>query len=75
MAIHFEKEPVELHGLDLGLDGDAAAASYADECTRRTRTYRIAGAEYRAGSKIHALMQHDDATGDWANLADVEELS
>lgn len=74
MAIIFEKEPVALHALRLGLDEDEAAESYAEECARRTRNYRIAGADYRAGSKINAMMQHEDCTGVWVGIDAVEEL-
>ena len=73
-VIVFEKTPIALHALHLGLSDEAAAESYGALCASRRRDFEIAGVQYRAASRIDARMHHEDETGVLAPLWAVVEV-
>jgi hypothetical protein len=74
--ITFEKDPIDLVALELGLSDEAAAEVYAARCVELAhgKDFEIEGRRYKARNWVDALNQHEWATEKRPPREAVEEI-
>jgi len=65
MTITFEKDPIDLVALELGLSDEVAAEVYAARCVELAhgKVFEIEGRRYKARNWVYALGQYEAETG------------